>query len=153
MSGETFKHMSDTIQPELRKIDWSQFETAYGQAIKVPDQLQRLFSTNHGVAMQASHELWCGLCHQHAYVSSAAQPALPFILQALAIADNKLKVEILDILVGFAVCTARTDVEGWKQQLRKELATELPRFEALTRHPDEDVSGWAKDLCEELIRG
>jgi hypothetical protein len=140
----------DAMRQELQQVDWSQFETAYGVATDVPGQLVRLFSPNHDDAMAASHELWCGLCHQHAYVSSAALPALPFLIRALDALDAKLAVEVLDILCGFAVCTAGDSLPDWGRRLRQSLLVESRRFEALTHHQDEDVSDWALRLCREL---
>jgi len=81
----------------LLAVDWTQFETAYGMATKIPEQLIRLVSEEHDIAMQATHELWCGLCHQHAYVSSSALPAYDFLLDVLKYADDKLALELLDI--------------------------------------------------------
>jgi len=72
------------------------------------------------------------LCHQHAYVSSASLPALPFLLRALDQVEDTLKVEVLDILVGFAECTAQGAVSGWQQELRLALLAARPRVEPLT---------------------
>jgi hypothetical protein len=142
--------MTDAMEKELHQIDWMQLETAYGMAAYIPGELLKLFSADHDTAMEASHQLWCGLCHQKAGVASAALPALPFILKALTIADDELKVEILDILHGFAVCTSETDNTPWRRQIRQELVTGRESFEHLMWHQNEDVSGWAKNLCREL---
>ena len=76
-AGELYKMIDE--------IDWSQYETAYGNAAQdiphfqcgqtpsVPRSLGELFSGNWNKAMQAAGDLWAGLCHQHAYVSSAGQ--------------------------------------------------------------------------------
>lgn len=101
--------MKDSKYDErLKAIDWSEYKTAYGPADKpdsVASQLSLLAGSDHKTAMGAAHDLWCGLCHQHAYVSSAALPALPFILEVLDQANDDLSAEILDILLGFAVCS------------------------------------------------
>ena len=76
-------------------------------ATKVPDQLRRLLATDREVALEASHELWSGLCHQHAYVSSAALPALPLLVGALETADERVADEILDILYGLQSALGR----------------------------------------------
>lgn len=69
----------------IDEIDWSQYETAYGNAAQdiphfqcgqtpsVPRSLEELFSGDWNRAMAATSGLWAGLCHQHAYVSSAGQ--------------------------------------------------------------------------------
>lgn len=75
--------MGPAFEERLRAVVWADYGTAYGPAIKVPDQPGRLAGPNEGAALAASHDLCCGLCHQHAYISSAAVPALPFILEVL----------------------------------------------------------------------
>lgn len=92
--------MNDSFQQRMEAIDWSRYETAYGPAVRVPGQLWLLAKGDHKEAMAASHELWCELCHQHAYVSSAALPALPFLLEVMDGAGEQLAVEILDLLLG-----------------------------------------------------
>ncbi len=135
-------------------IDWSTFATAYGPATDVGAQLKRLASGHHATAMTATHDLWCGLCHQHAYISSAALPAFPFLLEFLDTADAEFTTEILDIFVGFATCSTLEDGSPspleWQRQLREHLVGELPRFIALTNHNDEEVSGFAEMLVENL---
>lgn len=95
----------------VREIDWDDFETAYGYAAVVADQLIRLNSTNVEVAKHASHELWSGLTTQNC---SAAFPAAPFILEILDSADEELTAEIMDILVGLAACssTCKTEISS-----------------------------------------
>ena len=72
-----------SFEDRVRMIDWGTFDTAYGPATDVLEQLLQLVSDDHKQAKMASHKLWCGLCHQHASIASAAYPALPFILEAL----------------------------------------------------------------------
>ncbi len=91
----------------IEDIDWSQYETAYGNAAQdiphfqcgstpsVPSSLWALFSGDRERAMQATSDLWAGLCHQHAYVSSAALPAYDFLMIGLKELDDGLKVELL----------------------------------------------------------
>ncbi len=76
-----------------------------------------LASSDHDAAMKATHALWCGLCHQHAYISSAALPAYPFILEVLDSANDDLAVEILDILLGFGLANGglRTSPYEWER--------------------------------------
>ena len=115
----------------IDEIDWSQYETAYGNAAQdiphfqcgqtpsVPHSLWDLFSGNRERAMQATGGLWAGLCHQHAFVSSAALPAYDFLMLALQEMDDELKVELLDIFQGFAVCTERFSSDAlWPRQIR-----------------------------------
>ncbi|WP_422931854.1 hypothetical protein [Singulisphaera sp. PoT] len=144
--------MDATFKERLEAIDWNQYHTAYGSAVKVPGQLLQLANGGE-VAMAASHELWCGLCHQHAYVSSAALPALPFILEVFDRADEALTVEIVDILLGFASCTRPEDNRGappWIGELRQGVAAVLPRLRGLASHPNEDLAALAGLAVENL---
>ncbi|WP_131818104.1 hypothetical protein [Planctopirus hydrillae] len=138
----------------LDDIDWAHFQTAYGRADDVPAELLRLASSDHCTAMEATHKLWCGLCHQHAYVSSAALPALPFILEVLDSANDELTVEILDILTGFAICSTLgpkgASPNEWERNLRDKLRNELPRFTVLTSHGNEEIAGFAERIVENL---
>ena len=108
----------------IDEIDWSQYETAYGNAAQdiphfqagktpsVPRSLWDLFSGDRERAIRATGDLWAGLCHQHAYISSAALPAYDFLMIALRELDDELKVELLDIFLGFAHREKRGDGLG-----------------------------------------
>ena len=147
----------------IEEIDWSQYETAYGNAARdtphfqagsipsVPRSLWALFSGDHEKAMDAASGLWAGLCHQHAYVSSAALPAYDFLMLGLKELDDELKVELLDIFLGFAVCTARFSSDAaWPRQLREKLKADLPVFTGLIPSDNEDISYFAERIVEEL---
>jgi hypothetical protein len=106
--------------------------------------------------MRASHDLWCGLCNQHAYVSSAALPALPFILEILDRAEEALTVEILDILLGFATCTRPEGAQStplWVSELRDRVGVLLPRLRVLAEHPNDDIADFAQLIIEDLSIG
>lgn len=151
----------------ISSIDWSNYETAYGNAgenipyavpmgdarnyyPKVRDSLTNLFSDDEKTALQASHELWCGLCHQHAYISSAALPAFDILLCALQISGDKLKIEILDIFYGFAICISDSSSSAWQGQLRAKLKENKPYFQVLAEHPNEDIAFFAEEIIAEL---
>lgn len=148
--------MNPDYAERLNEIDWTKYQTAYGRADDVRDQLLRLASTDQAVAMNVTHELWCGLCHQHAYISDAALPALPFILEVLDSANDELAVEILDILTGFAICSTlgpnRCSTNQWEQTLRSRLRDELPRFIAFSNHANEEIAGFAERIVENLTQ-
>ena len=159
------------LRERLDAIDWSKYDTAYGNAggphafetrngkiVKrwgsIADQLERLASSDRATSMDASHQLWCALCHQHAYLSTAALPALPFLLEILDGAGEQLKVEILDILTGFAECARpEDDPSEWVQQLRAELTNEKPRFESLAKDHNEEIAAFAERILSTLFRG
>ena len=148
----------------IDEIDWPQYETAYGNAARdiphfqagktpsVPSSLWALFSGNRERAMQAAGDLWAGLCHQHAYVSSAALPACDFLILALQEADDKLKVELLDIFLGFAACTGRSAETDWEKQLRDKLTSHLPVFAGLVSSGNEDIACFSERILEELTK-
>jgi hypothetical protein len=138
----------------LNAINWPNYQTAYGPATKVPGQLVRLASKYEKEAIAASHDLWCGLCHQHAYISSASLPALPFILNVLDRANAELSIEILDILLGFASCTvAESEINRpvWVGELRERLREELPRFKHLAGHANKDIADFSQRIIEVLV--
>ncbi len=160
--------MRPTFDERLNAIAWGDFCTAYVPAVKVPDQLRRLAGPDRKVALAATHELWCGLCHQHVQVGSAALPALPFLLEVLGTADRDMTVELLDILLGFAIgvnrqraldfqrSLGRTELvhdEPWVAELRAALLAELPTFRGLATSPEEDVADFAEQIVAELSAG
>jgi hypothetical protein len=160
--------MRYTFRERLSAIEWSNYKTAYGNAAdqhllatsdgketsrwgSVAEQLYELAANDEAKAIEASHHLWCCLCHQHAYVSSAALPAMPFLLEVLERAGEQLKIEILDILTGFARCSRAVENQtDWIRELRARLLIERPRFEALAKHPNEEIAEWAEGILAEL---
>ena len=139
------------FRTRVHAIDWLEFHTAYGIATTVPQQLIRVAGSSHADAMKASHELWCGLCHQHAYVSTAALPACPFLLEVFDSAGRELRIELLDIFRGFAVCTRpEHDPADWAMALRKLMAERIPMFQSLCSDDDEEISGFSEDIVEWL---
>lgn len=66
----------DNWADPLEGLDWAQYTTAYGEAGSVKSQLLRLRSLNEEEALSATHDLWCGLCHQHVQIGSASLPAI-----------------------------------------------------------------------------
>lgn len=157
--------MQRAFSERLDAITWADFGTAYGPAVKMPDQLRRVAASDRKQALDASHELWCGLCHQHVQVGSAALPALPFLLEVLDEADRDLTVEILDILLGFAVGVNRQRAvefqrslgrsqfepeQHWVTDLRADLITEAPRFQQLKSAQDEEIVDFAGRIMLEL---
>lgn len=148
--------MNVAFEQRIDEIDWAAYSTAYGPADMVPIQLKQLASDDHAISMSASHELWAGLCHQHAYISSAAPLAFPFILEVFETANEDLSVEILDILDGFAVCSIPNAIKGlteeWEEQIRHLLIEQLPRFQGLAQHKNEWIAEFAQHIIESLTK-
>lgn len=142
--------MLEDYEARVRAVDWDEYETAYGSGGPVANDLIALSRPDRKAALDATHHLWCSLCHQHAYVSSAAWPALPFLMEILDHSDDALTIELLDILLGFAVCTEQDEGIEWKKKIRTRLAMELPRFETLMTHQDETISSFAESIINSL---
>ena len=156
------------IEQMIAAVDWTRYETAYGNAAqdspyyvstgdargyipKVGRSLQELLAEDQTKALRASHDLWCGLCHQHVQVASAALPAFDILMQTLPVVSDKVKVEILDIFYGFAVCTtAETSPVTWRGWLRAALVAHLADFEKLAQHENEDIAAFAQNIVAEL---
>lgn len=103
------------------------------------------------MAMAASHELWCSLCHQHAYVSNAALPALPYLLAAFNAAGEELRIEILDIFAGFAICTSTSAMNtDWMNELRRQLRSQAPMFQRLAVSSNEEIASFSERIVEAL---
>ncbi len=149
--------MTDSFYDRVVSVDWAGYQTAYGGAEEVGSQLLALNSANHQAAMDVSHDLWCGLCHQHAFVSSAALPACPFLVEFLGDACDTLKVEILDILLGFAICsmpdvtvTAAKDLK-WRNALNAALANDIAIYKELASSENEEIVDFAERIGSCLL--
>jgi hypothetical protein len=155
---------SNDWNDRLATINWSRYQTAYGEASPVESQLRQLRSANREEALAATHDLWCGLCHQHVQIGSAALPALPFLLEVFATADDKLKTELLDIFLGLALASnPRRTAESaatmghtapprpqWIDDVRSRLESALPSILPLRTHSDPDIACFAKQIADEL---
>ena len=132
-------------------VKWRDYETAYGDASVVERQLRNLVLSDHGAAMAATHDLWCGLCHQHAYVSSAALPACPLLLEVFDATTDLIRVELMDIFLGFVSCTnSQHATLDWQRELHALMTAELPRFQKLVDHPNSDIVDFAELILESI---
>lgn len=146
------------FQQKLAEIDWTQYKTAYGVANDVPKQLERLTSKDEEVAVAAAYELDTGLCHQWLDVESAALPALPFLIEALDSAGEKLTGAILYVLEGFATCAnpvyqaewnkalPNWPARPWVAKVHEALRDEVPRFLSFQNHPNEEIRDCARNI-------
>ena len=147
----------------LAAIDWASYRTAYGPADEVPTLLSALRFGSGDAPPKAAGRLHDCLCHQRAFVSSAALPAFPFIAEVLAShasdrgtgrADDKrdfVAEELLEIVFGFAECTSPayyahsriiqgnpSEPPEWMIELRAE-----------TKYLGELLAWWAKEGSSE----
>jgi hypothetical protein len=151
-------------QVRLHAVDWPLFHTLYGAASQVPEQIERLRSPDESIALSGAADLRAGLCHQHVQIASATLPALPFILEALSAASDKVTVEILEMLVSFAVTTdparmrqfasavgkRRMPQPEWVGELRSVLRKALPRIGEYAAHENSAISELAAMFVEEM---
>ena len=138
----------DQISSELQIIDWSGYSTAYNAPESVAPDLKLLLFGSEAQASRATHRLWCGLCHQHAYVSSAAEPALPFLLLGLKESSDPIRVDILDILLGFVVCY--DPKLPFSRRIFGRLKSEYQYMFDLVSYSHQGVAELAKSIIDEI---
>ncbi|MDF2193452.1 hypothetical protein [Paraflavitalea sp. CAU 1676] len=146
------------IENEIDKINWTGYHTAYGSATNtIPFYLKNLFCADNKISMDATHQLWCSLCHQHVYISTAALPSYDILKIGLTKLDNKLRIEILDIIRGFSTCTSdkyytatNHTPADWERALKQKLLADLKLFQKLTNHPNSEISAFATDIVDDL---
>jgi len=135
-------------------VDWSQYQTAHGCPERIPLLLRELVCGNQKKAIAATYELWNELCHQHAYVSSAAVPSYGVLVEVLKGADDDIVRELLDIMLGFAVCSgvavAPDGSQDWVIEFRKKLIRDRAVFETFVAHEDEDIRYFSTSILQEL---
>jgi hypothetical protein len=138
----------DKLTREINTIDWMTFDTAYENPQTVPVDLKLLLFGDEDQAIHAIDRLSASLCHQHAYLSSAAEPALPFLIEAVQRSDERMKVHILDILLGFVSCH---DPElPFTNRILEGISAERPILEILRNSEREDLAEFAEMVCEAL---
>lgn len=141
----------EQILEEIESVDWRNYETAYGKADNIPRHLRDLILGDAELSLNACHELWCSLCHQHAYISSAAEPAYPFLRYALKNSNKKLAIELLDLFAGFSVCSSFHNPQGYNEfqaRIRGLLITDIALFEKYAE--TESSNGHAQYILEQL---
>lgn len=136
------------LSAEIDSIPWQEFDTAYEAPESVPLDLKLLMFGDQKQALKASHHLWCGLCHQHAYLSSAAEPAFPYLMLALRESGDLVKIDILDILLGF-VRFQQPDI-NFTQRILNAIVEQRPEIEKLKDSSNEEVADFADSVCEAL---
>jgi hypothetical protein len=147
------------ISSLIEKIKWADYETAYGNAKNtIPFYLKNLFCKDSEIAMDATHQLWCSLCHQHAFISPASLPAYDILKIGLLKLDDKFKIEILDIFQGFSDCTSndyftntKQSPEIWELELRQKLISDIDIFKELSSNNNEEISHFATTISEGLL--
>ena len=95
-------------------VDWGALGDAYGPAVEVPHQLRALASADADEALRALGDLYAGIFHQGSYYSAAA-PAVPLLVDAVARALPRVKPEIVLFLGDLAAVHAAPQLafEPW----------------------------------------
>ncbi|WP_435263825.1 hypothetical protein [Tenacibaculum sp. nBUS_03] len=149
------KEIDEQILKQINDIDWENFETAYGNAHRtIPNYLKSIYCEDIKIALEATHQLWCSLCHQHAYISSASLPAYEIIRNRLIGCNEKLKVELLDIMLGFASCAKdKTDDKKYNElisQMKIKIVKDKGIFEKYTQNQNDDIKEFAELITEQI---
>jgi hypothetical protein len=139
-------------------VSWDQFETAYGAATMVPEQLVALVGSDEKRALHAAGKLDGMLCHQHVRADSAALPALPFLVEALDQVVESVAVEILNLIRGLAACVRWLSIErpstfaasGWIADLDTALIDHETTWERIRKHSSPEVAEYADRILEAL---
>ena len=147
----------DDICWETIDVTYNWSSEIFGNAKEIANNLHDLFSGDMDLAMTAAHNLWCRLSHQHSYVSSAALPAYDFLVVGLEELNERLKVEILDIILGFAICTnsaaykeAEREPLPWEVELKQRLISDTHKFNALALSNNDDISYFANEIISNI---
>ncbi|WP_460549386.1 hypothetical protein [Hymenobacter daeguensis] len=141
----------------IAKVNWAEFGTAYGNAeYSVPIYLKNIFCTDESVALLAAHQLWCSICHQGVNMADAALPSYEILKTGLVTLSGNLKIEILDIFTGFALCMSKeyitypNELSAWEKQVQHKLMRDRSLFNSLIDNHNEAISASAKLICEYL---
>lgn len=144
---------------QIKAVDWSLYETAYGNAAyvqrgSIPNMetiLMSLFSSDRAEAIEGANWLESCLCHQHVYLSSAAYPACSILLYALKTLDEDRLEEVLFTILGFLILIPKDQPEQtWQGEMRKMIKAEEKRFVELAKSKAGCNSEYAEDILREL---
>lgn len=154
---EKIEELNNEIFNKIEKIDWSTFDTAYGNAQNtIPKYLKELYSINDKESLNASHELWSSLCHQHAYISSASIPAYDFLKDRLINANENLQIELLDIFYGFTLCSLKEEYRHCEidfiNEMKQKLLNDKTVFNKFTESKNKEIKYFADLIIKEIDR-
>ena len=144
---------------QIKAVDWSLYETAYGNAAyvqrgSIPNMetiLMSLFSSDRVEAIEGANWLESCLCHQHVYLSSAAYPACSILLYAIKTLDEDRLEEVLFTILGFLILIPKDQPEQtWQGKMRKMIKAEEKRFVELTKSKIGLNSEYAEDILREM---
>ena len=146
----------------IRSVDWSQFETAFGNADldnyfynpkkpKMETVLLQLFSDDRNLAIASSGMVGDYVCHQNCFISTAALPVCDVIIYGLKTLDDVLKEELTLTVYGLVSLIPKDQPEDtWQWEIRKKLEAEENLFLELTKSDNTEVVEYAKYILEKL---
>ena len=135
------------IKEEIKSINWKDYTTISKNSLEIPELLMALFLTDKVKVQKAIDRLWESLCHQHSFITSPALPSYKFLRYALLNLENEIKVDILDIFLGFTRCLKKSHFESlgrdpfwWELSLQKLINEDKKIFESFVLNENEDIS-------------
>jgi len=157
----------NNIQREIESINWSSisiqynwFKETFGNANNIALNLIDLFGDDDEIAFNATQNLWNILSHQHSHIPSAALIAYDFLIAGLHELNEKLVIELLDILLGFTVCTMDISSEKfkhkplqWEVELKQKLINDLKIFKLLSLCNNNGISYFANEIISFISNG
>ncbi|MBK1831936.1 hypothetical protein JIN77_14465 [Verrucomicrobiaceae bacterium R5-34] len=138
--------MADAMWMKLRKVPWAKFKMAPASKKQVPRILEALASRKGPRAMKAGHDMWVALCSGQVW--PAAEPAFPFLVDILGIAQPEVQGEVLDLFLKFATVPNDETAEDWHKRLRMQLHNEHRFITKLSHSQDAIVADKAERLLE-----
>jgi len=94
--------------------------------------------------MKAGHDMWVALCSGQVW--PAAEPAFPFLIEILGIAQPDVQGEVLDLFLKFATVPNSDDAKAWHRRLQMLLHKEHRFITKLSHSQDEAVAEKAERL-------
>ncbi len=98
--------------------------------------------------MKAGHDMWMALCSGQVW--PAAEPAFPFLIEILGIAQPDVQCEILDLFLQFSTIPSGDDAEQWQQRLHMLLHKEHRFITKLSHSEDVYVTDKAQLLLSKI---
>ena len=140
--------MADALWMKLRNVPWEEYEISPSAKKQVPRILEALASRKGPRATKAAHDIWVALCSGQVW--PAAEPAFPFLIDILRIAQPSIQAEILDLLITFSSVPGHNKAEEWQKRLKKLLHAEHRFFSQLSHAKDALVADKAQLLLTKI---
>ena len=140
--------MADAMWMKLRKVPWQKYKASPSSQKQVPRILEALASRKGPRAMKAGHDMWVALCSEQVW--PAAEPAFPFLVEILGIAQPDVQGEVLDLFLKFATVPHDDDAEEWQRRLHMLLNKEHRFITKLSHSEDVVVADKAQLLLSKI---